>query len=142
MKRDISRRRRPRRKIVCRSDGSMFDVEQRRRISVEELRNLLIGGENFEAETEETGRDCTVEVLQRVMSGAPSSMSGLGGLPLPTPGAFGAFTDLMGLVRAAGDRPEGAGRDERWEDRPGPRRRRGRATGWTGEIPPDGGGSG
>ena len=97
----------------------MFDVAQRRRISVEELRDLLVGGENFEAETEETGRDCTVEVLRKVMGGgALDPMSGQGGLPTPGLGALGMMTGLMGLAKMAGDRDF----DDRWDDRRDSRR--------------------
>ena len=108
---------------MCRSDGSMFDVEQRRRITVEELRDLLVGGENFEAETEETGRDCTVEVLRKVMGGgALDQLSGQGGLPMPGLGALSVVGDLMGLAKAAGARVDSHDRDERWDDRREPRR--------------------
>ena len=94
----------------------MFDVEQRRRISVEELRDLLIGGENFEAETEETGRDCTVEVLRKVMGGgALDPMSGQAGLPMPGLGAFSVVSDLMGLAKTVNDRGDF---DDRWDDKP------------------------
>jgi hypothetical protein len=95
----------------------MFDVEQRRRISAEELRDLLVGGENFEAETEETGRDCTVEVLRTVMGGGTlDPLSGQSGLPIPNLGALGAVSDLMGLARRAGDRFDD--RDDRWDRDP------------------------
>lgn len=117
---------------MCRSDGSMFDVEQRRRISVEELRDLLVGGENFEAETEESGRDCTVEVLRKVMGGgALDPLSGQSGLPLPSLGGLSVVSDLFGLARAAGDRI-----DDR-DDEPAPRRSRPRrsAADWADEGP-------
>jgi hypothetical protein len=97
----------------------MFDVAQRRRISVEELRDLVVGGENFEAETEESGRDCTVEVLRKVMGGgALEPLSGQGGFPMPSLGGLSMVADLLGLARVAGDRI-----DDR-DDEPAPRRSR------------------
>ncbi|HUR48710.1 MAG TPA: hypothetical protein VMY88_04135 [Acidimicrobiales bacterium] len=136
MGKQVPTRRRPRRKIVCRSDGSMFDVEQRRRISVEELRDHLVGGGNFEAETEETGRDCTFEVLRKLMGGgALDPMSAQGGLPLPGLGSLGVLTDLMGLARTASEKTDSRDRDSE----PGPRRprRRGRSADWA-DTPTDG----
>jgi hypothetical protein len=116
----------------------MFDVEQRRRISVEELRDLLVVGENFEAETEESGRDCTVEVLRKVMGGgALDPMSGQTGFPMPGLGALSVVNDLMGLAKSVNDRSD-FDRDDRWDDRREPRRddrRRSRppaARPWTG----------
>ena len=118
----------------------MFDVEQRRRISVEELRDHLVGGGNFEAETEETGRDCTLEVLRSVMgAGSSDATAGAGalGLPgLPGVGALGASVELLGLARMVGDRIDGFDRDD---DRTATRRarRRGRSGDWAGasELP-------
>ena len=116
----------------------MFDADQRRRISVEELRDLLIGGENFAAETEETGRDCTMDVLRRLMGGgALDPLSGHGGLPMPGLGGLGNFADLIGLAKSASDRV-GANdwderRDDRRDDRPRRARHRGRSADWAGE---------
>jgi hypothetical protein len=95
----------------------MFDVEQRHSISVEELRDRLVGGENFEAETEESGRDCTVEVLRRVMGGGGlDPLSGQGGLPISAAGGLGglgALGGLLGLAQVFGDRVDGYDRDRR-----------------------------
>lgn len=120
----------------------MFDAEQRRRISVEELRDLLVGGENFEAETEETGRDCTMEVLRRLMGGgALDPLSGHGGLPMPGLGGLGNFADLIGLAKSASDRINANDWDDRRDDRPRRPRHRDRSADWAGkELPaPDGG---
>jgi hypothetical protein len=123
----------------------MFDAEQRRRISVEELRDLLVGGENFEAETEETGRDCTMEVLRRLMGGgALDPLSGQGGLPMPGLGGLGNFADLIGLAKSASDRinsHDRDDRDDRRDERPRRSRHRGRSADWAGNelSPPDGG---
>lgn len=118
----------------------MFDVEQRRRISVEELRDHLVGGGNFEAETEETGRDCTFEVLRTLMGGGAldpmSGLAGQGGLPLPGLGSLSAITDLIGLARTAGDRVDALDRDD--EPRPRRARNRGRSADWA-DLATDGG---
>lgn len=125
----------------------MFDVEQRRRISVEELRDLLVGGENIDAETEETGRDCTMEVLRRVMSnGSLDPMSGQAGLAVPGLATLGTFGHLVGLLQVAGDRVDSYDdrrrddrRDEPWDDRPRRARHRGRSGDWAAEFTaPDG----
>ncbi|MBA3743508.1 hypothetical protein [Sporichthya sp.] len=89
----VSARRRERRQIVCRTDGSMYDTAARRSISVEDLRDHLLDGGHFEAETE-TGRDCTYDVLRRVM-GTP-------GLDAFTGGGAGAAGPLSGLTSLTG----------------------------------------
>lgn len=118
----------------------MFDVDQRRRISIEELRDHLVGGGNFEAETEETGRDCTMEVLRRVMGG--DSMDPLSGQGVPVPGlsplgGLGGLGSLLGLAGVIGDRVDTLRRDN---DNPPPRpqRPRARSTDWA-DPAPDGG---
>lgn len=114
----------------------MFDVDQRRRISVEELRDHLVGGGNFEAETEETGRDCTMEVLRRVMGGSLDPLSGPG-VPGPGLSPLGGLGGLLGLAGVIGDRVDTLRRED---DDPPPRRPRARPrpTDWAGAAP-DGG---
>ncbi len=111
----VSPRRRPRRKVLCRSDGSMFDVAQRRRISMEELRDHLLDGGLFEAETEESGRDCTHEVLRRLMGNpvdaGAGGMNPLGALGM-FGGALGGLGEVAGLARLVGARSEVWDREE------------------------------
>ena len=87
-------RRRRRKKILRKTDGSLYDATERRRITPAELRDYVRDGGLFEARRQENGADCTYEVLQGVvgagllqnlvpgMGGGP--LSGLGGLYLNT----------------------------------------------------------
>jgi hypothetical protein len=106
----------------------MFDVEQRRRISAEELRDHLIGGQHFEARTEETGRDCTFEVLRTLMGDPLASTGGaanaLGSLSR-LGGALGSVGDLLDVARRSespaerlGDREERPARSRNRRSRP------------------------
>jgi len=118
-------RRRERRRIVCRSDGTMFDVGARHRVTVEELRDHLQDGGLFEAVTEATGRDCTLEVLRKIMlpSGvdALTAPGGAGG-QLPGMGALGSLSQLGLIANMLGERPWHP--EDRDGDRPRPRSRR------------------
>jgi len=138
-------RRRRRKKILCRKDGSLYDVNERRRISAADLRDYVRDGGLFEARREESGADCTYEVLQSVvgvgllnnlvpgMGGGPlpglAGLGRLGGLvggagPLGALGGAGSLGDLARLLGDHGDR--GGGRDRGWDDwdEPTPPKRR------------------
>jgi hypothetical protein len=124
-------RRRRRKKIVCRTDGTMFDATERRRITASELREYVREGGLFEARRKETGADCTYEVLQKVMGVAmlqnlvpglgSGPLSGLGGLGSALGGGGGPLAALGGagglaeLARLLGDEG-GRGRDRPWDD--------------------------
>ena len=60
-------RRRRRKKILRKNDGSLYDATERRRITHTELRDYVRDGGLFEARRQEGGADCTYEVLQSVM---------------------------------------------------------------------------
>lgn len=104
----------------------MFDPAARHSISVEELRDHLLDGGLFEAETEETGRDCTYEVLRRVMGtpGLDAFTGGGSGAPggLPGVGALGGLSQLAGLAKVFGDVSSHLDRDDR-DDRTSSRAR-------------------
>jgi|GEM_PF-4073584 len=115
-----SSRRRDRKRIVVREDGAMFDLSARRPISTTALREYLQDGGLFEAATQQGGRDCTYEVLRKIVGapdpsrpppGAPGPMSALGvlGKLLPTdPSAFGGlanFAEAFGSSEPEWERP-------------------------------------
>jgi hypothetical protein len=128
-------RRRRRKKILRKNDGSLYDVTERRRITPAELREYVRDGGLFEARRQESGSDCTYEVLQSVIGAGllENMVPGLGGGSLPGLGGLGALSALAGggplaglagggglndLARLVGDR---LGRDDDdWEE---PRRR-------------------
>ena len=138
-------RRRRRKKILRKNDGSLYDATERRRITAAELRDYVRDGGLFEARRQETGADCTYEVLQSVvgaglleqlapgLGGGP--LSGLGGLGALAGGGGGALGALGGgggladLVRLLGN-DRGGGR---WDDDDDPPRRAARRSadrGW------------
>jgi|SRR3989442_4749942 len=124
-------RRRRRKKILRKTDGSLYDATERRRITPAELRDYVRDGGLFEARRQENGADCTYEVLQGVLGvgllqnlvpgmGA-GPLSGLGGLSALAGGGGGALGALGGtggladLARVLGDQA-GRSRDGDWED--------------------------
>src|SRR2546421_7315019 len=78
-------RRRRRKKILRKDDGSLYDVSERRRITIAELRDYVRDGGLFEARRQEGGADCTYEVLQSVMGVGllENLVPGMGGGSLP-----------------------------------------------------------
>jgi hypothetical protein len=119
-------RRRERRRIVCRSDGSMFDIGARHRVTPEELRDHLQDGGLFEAVTEATGRDCTLDVLSKVMlpAGLENATGVAGGLPGTN--ALGGLSRLDLITSLVGDSPWR--NEDRERERPRRPRRRSGAT--------------
>ncbi len=149
-------RRRYRKKIVRRKDGSLFDLSERRRISAAALADHVRDGGLFEARREESGTDCTYEILRDVMgTGMLEGMvPGLGGHPLSGLGPLGALAggtgglgrlggaagELARLARLAGADDRERERDwDDWEESPRrSRRRRDRdpsSEGWDDEPP-------
>ncbi len=128
-------RRRRRKKILKKTDGSLFDATERRRITRAELRDYLRDGGLFEARRQENGADCTYEVLQSVVgmeflqnlvpglgSGSLAGLGGLGALtggggPLAGLGGAGGLRDLARLLGQE-DRD-----GDRWDDWDEPSRR-------------------
>jgi hypothetical protein len=131
-------RRRRRKKILRKNDGSLFDATERRRITPAELRDYVRDGGLFEARRQENGADCTYEVLQGVVGtgllqnlvpgmgggalpglGGLSALAGGGGGAL---GALGGAAGLADLARVLGDQAGRSG-DRGWDDWEEPRRR-------------------
>jgi hypothetical protein len=64
------------------SDGSLYDLDERRRISGTELRDDIQAGRRFRAIRHDSGADCTSEVLAEALRGAVADRLGAGtGLP-------------------------------------------------------------
>ena len=129
-------RRRRRKKILRKNDGSLYDATERRRITHTELRDYVRDGGLFEARRQENGSDCTYEVLQGVVGTGlmenlvpglgGGSLPGLGGLsalagggPL---GALGGGGGLGDLARLLGDQVARSG-EHNGDDWDEPRRR-------------------
>jgi len=126
-------RRRRRKKILRRSDGSLYDVSERRPISVVELREYVRDGGFFEARREGTGADCTHEILQGVVGTGllENLLPGMsGGGPLSGLGALGAISGGGGglglgqLARLLGDDRNHRESDRDYHDEPRRSRRR------------------
>lgn len=120
-------RRRRRKKILRKTDGSLFDATERRRITPGELRDYVRDGGLFEARRQENGADCTYEVLQSVLGVGmlESLVPGLGGNPLAGLPGLGGLSALgnNGALAELG-RLLGNGRDDRgWDDWDEPRRK-------------------
>lgn len=120
-------RRRRRKKVLRKNDGSLYDVTERRRITPGELRDYVRDGGLFEARRQENGADCTYEVLQSVLGVGllENLVPGLGGGSLP---GLGGLSGLAGggglgdLARLIGDQLARGG-DRNGDDWDEPRRR-------------------
>lgn len=126
-------RRRKRKKILRKDNGSMFDASERRPITLTELREYVRGGGLFEARRHDNGSDCTYEVLQSVMGAGmlQNLVPGLGGGSLPGLGGLSGLGKLSELANGAGGLAEIArvlgqeGTDRGgWDDWDEPRRPR------------------
>lgn len=125
-------RRRRRRQILMKNDGSLFDATEGSRITHAELREYIRDGGLFEARRHETGADCTYEVLHSVMgAGVLQNLApGLGSASLPGAGAFpglGGLAQLSVLANGGSGLAElvralGGSRDAGWDDAEQPRR--------------------
>lgn len=135
-------RRRQRKKVLRRNDGNLYDATEKRRITVAELRDYVRDGGLFEARRDETGADCTYEVLAEVVGVGlfENLVPGTGGGTLSGLGTVAGFGSGGGLAQLA--RFLGSGADQRgWEDREGlprrsPRRRR-ESPGWEPDPDPE-----
>lgn len=123
-------RRRKRKKILRKDNGSLFDASERRPITLTELREYVRGGGLFEARRHENGADCTYEVLQSVMGAGmlQNLVPGLGGGSIPGLSGLGKLSELANgagglaeIARVLGR--EGSDRGG-WDDWDEPRRTR------------------
>ena len=107
----------PRRELRRESDGSLYDIDERRRVPLAELRDEVRVGRRFRAFRHDTASDCTNEVLVELLENA---------LPVAGRGELGAVTGLLRVVTGEivdvlDDRRE---RDDHRRDRSGLARRR------------------
>jgi hypothetical protein len=137
-------RRRRRKKVLRKTDGSLYDVTERRRITPAELRDYVREGGLFEARRQETGSDCTYEVLREVVGAGmlETLVPGLGGGPLSALGGLGGLGALGGgggalgglgqIARLLGDegRRSGDGGWNDWDEGSRRSKRRGDDRGW------------
>ena len=127
-------RRRHRKKVIRKNNGSLFDATERRKISAEELRAYVRDGGLFEARRKESGDDCTYEVLQEIMGmgllqslipglgsgglgGGLGALTGLGGGGGPI-AALGGPAGVANLLRALNDSSSSDGDWDDWDEPP------------------------
>jgi PHB/PHA accumulation regulator DNA-binding domain len=107
-----------RRSLRRESDGSLYDLDERRRVSLGELRDEVRDGRRFRACHHETGADCTNDVLMDVLQ---SGVAGRGGVDL---GAMASVVRLVGngIIDVLDDRDGRRGRrgDGRGRSQPRP----------------------
>lgn len=118
----------PRRRLRKETDGALFDVDERRRIELDELRDDVRAGRFFRAARHSSGEDCTQEVLAQVLaSGVPKPQGALAGLgPL--------VSSLLGGALAGPDRLfDEADRSRRGQGRRPDRRSEQRTSWWEGD---------
>ena len=117
----------PTRRLRRESDGSLYDLDERRRIETTELADDIRAGRHFRAVRESSQQDCTQEVLTQVLTAAlPRPSVGTGGFESMIAsvignianGANGAWTS-----RTSRDHHEDAPRDPQLGDRAWSRQR-------------------
>ena len=102
-------------RVIRQNDDSLYDVDEDRRITREELRDFLADGGFFEVRRQSTGGDCTFEVVQQIV--AASHRENLASMPTAGPawpggapgaagmaGSLGALTELLSGMDSVGDR--------------------------------------
>jgi hypothetical protein len=93
--------RRGRVKRVLRSrDGSLYDADEQRPITLEELADHMRAGGHFQARRRETGTDCTPQLMMEVYRANIADMI-LPGNPFGGMGGLGGLGGLVGLGRDA-----------------------------------------
>jgi hypothetical protein len=116
------------------SDGSLFDLDERRRIELTELADDIRSGRYFRATRHSSGEDCTQEVIAETVLSALPTVSSAGSIESVMASVFsgmaqGAGQMLGGVARRDEpyehtDRHDRHDRYDRREDRPDTRRRR------------------
>jgi hypothetical protein len=134
-------RRRRRKKIIRKTDGSLYDLTERRRITLSELKDYVKDGGLFEARRQDSGADCTYDVLQSLVGTGlvETCVPGVGSGPLSGLGGLGALGGLAGgsgglgqlgaLARLLGQEAPQA---DDWDEPPRRSRRRGSERDWSG----------
>jgi hypothetical protein len=82
------------------SDGGLYDVDERRRVSVAELRDELRTGRRFRASRHDSGANCTNEVLAEVLqAGVFPGVKGEGaGLGAGVSAGMGPLAAVLGTI--------------------------------------------
>lgn len=132
MSRRSPRSKLPARRLRRESDGSLFDVDERRRLELAELCDDVRAGRYFRAVRHSSGEDCTHEVLSEVLAvGLPRAI-----LPGSGGGGFESMVSSLfkGLLRTGGSaRSHVEDQDrEHPKDRGRERRRTGKHDWWEG----------
>jgi hypothetical protein len=85
----------PRRQLRREADGSLYDIDEGRRVGTDELRDDVRGGRNFRVYRGRDRVDCTHEVLGEVLGGGMSA-PGPGSGTLSSAGS--AVTGILGML--------------------------------------------
>jgi PHB/PHA accumulation regulator DNA-binding domain len=99
----IPRDERPPRRLRRDDDGSLYELDERRHITVRELADDVRGGRRFRVHQHGSERDCTQQVLLEVLATAapgPALTAGGGAMAGALPGLAGAVGMLAGALSA------------------------------------------
>ena len=115
---------RPRRNLRRNPDGTLYDVDERRAVSLSELADEVRSGRRFTALEHGSDRDCTQTVLLAVLGSALPGGGARAALSNGhVPGFAGAVSAIAGALRQRADDEQGYG-DARPRRAAGPRRGR------------------
>jgi hypothetical protein len=123
----------PKRRLRQESDGSLYDVDERRRVELSELCDDVRAGRYFRAARHTSGENCTQEVLAQVLAAGAPKAAGANGA------AFAGMVSsvLTGIVSGLGSRSTTViSEEERKQPRPRVQRRpppSGRREWWEGD---------
>jgi hypothetical protein len=95
-----SRRRQPARMLRRDGDGTLYDVDEHRTVSLAELAEEVREGRRFRVHQHSSGRECTQQVLLEVLgAGAPAGALGTG---IASAGArVGGLAGAVGTIAGA-----------------------------------------
>jgi hypothetical protein len=95
----------PKRRLRQESDGSLYDVDERRRVELSELCEDVRSGRFFRAARHTSGENCTQEVLAKVLAAGVPKPPQSGGAALA-----GMVTGVLsGIVNGLGSKSEPVG---------------------------------
>ena len=101
MRRRLPKDPRPPRSLRRESDGTLYDLDERRTISIAELAEDVRAGRRFKARQDGSDRDCTQQVLLQVLGAVgPAKPAGLaaGGAGINIHGLAGAVGAIAGAI--------------------------------------------
>jgi hypothetical protein len=103
----------PKRRLRREGDGSLYDLDEHRRIEPAELADDVRAGRYFRVARASSGEDCTQEVLSQViLQAAPGSRTGGAGL-----GSM--LTSMLGAIVNGAANSRIGDRDDRRRELPG-----------------------